>query len=224
MIPHYYKNGAKLKEGVQLPFVSFGRLALTNSNSGATTECLNAIAGYDENPVGGGAGKDVTSAFDAYDCHNTECEDAGGKSGVIFENEVEPGPAASLQWPGQLTERTAGSVTLTITNARVYVHCQFDYFPATESQVKEGSFKGDNDRVSVEYNLPGSTVCTTASPGVLEAAELSGGSFSKPAKSEFGGGAGLECGAGGKAIVTGKVSTVGYEPEGNLPSVIQTRP
>ena len=207
----WFVFGAQSEEGVEVPYVAWGKLSLTNSNGGSPVECQNEVAGYVENPEGGGSGKAVTQAWTAYNCTNSECEAAGGKIGVIFENEATPGQADRLEWPGELTEAVAGTIRLNSTNVRVYTHCQFLALSPTE-KAGEGSFAGLEEKTSSEYNAPGADVCTTAAPGSSSPKVTSGSSTAKPSKLEFSGGAGgeLECGAAGKGTTKGKLKIQGY--------------
>ena len=210
--PHYYANGVIQAEGVKVPYISWGKLALTSSNGGSPVECQNAVGGYEENPTGGGSGKEETQGWAAYNCTDAECEAAGGKIGVIFENEKTPGQAVKLNWPGELTEAVAGTIRLTSSNVRVYTHCQFVALPPTE-KAGTGPFEGLEEKSETEYNAPGSAICTTASPGSSSPKLTAGSSTAKPSKTEFSGGAGgeLECGTGGKGVTTGKLKTMGFE-------------
>jgi hypothetical protein len=208
--PHYYKNGSLLAEGTKLPTLAWGKLTLVSSKGGTPVECENAVGGYVENPVGGGAGKSETNGWAAYNCKDEECELGGGKIGVIFENEASPGQALRLAWPGELTEAKVGTIRDKSTNVRVYTHCQFVALAPVE-RAGTGPFAGLEEKESKEYNAPGSTTCTTASPGTSEAKVKNGTNAEKPSKTEFDSGAGeLECGTGGKGITGGTLKVSGF--------------
>ena len=205
--PHYYVNLAKSPEGAKIQTISYGHLTLP-SELGTPTECENAIAGYFENPMGGGPGKGVTEAFDAYNCHNTECEAAGGHIGVIFENANAPGLRTQISWPSELIQ-LAGTIRLESSNLTFHVHCQSAYTAPTERPGEE-SFTSLEERDTVEYN----TGTRVTGAGVLAPREISGTSPNKPAESEF-------SEAGGIAV--GRLAAEAYSSETNVPSTIQTK-
>jgi len=221
--PHYFVNNNKLEEGVKQSIVTYGKLALTPEvPSPIPTECENAVAGYIENPVGGGPGIEVTEAFTSYSCHNTECEAGGGKIGVIFENENAPGLRLQISWPAELTNAVAGTIRLKSTNVAVYVHCQFAYTPPTEKP-GSGPFVGLEERNTAEYNGGTKVTCTTKAPGVQEPLQVPGTSLSKPGETEFDSGAGkLECGLF-KGLTSKKLATEGYNKNTNTPSIIAAK-
>ena len=220
--PHFYTNLVKLEEGVRVPIVSYGHLVY-NGEAPPHTECENAAAGYIENPVGGGPGKEVTQAFDTYQCRGVECESGGGQLGEIFEDENAPGLTTQISWPGELTEAKAGTIRLKMSNVARYEHCQFAYTAPTEKAVTEGQFAGTEERDTAEYNAGTKVTCTTRPPGLMQPKEISGTSPSKPAESEFDSEVGrLECGLI-KSDFLGKLATVAFNNETNVPSAIQTK-
>ena len=220
--PKWFVNGALLAEGVRNPIISYGKLALTPEvENPIPTECEDAVAGSIENPVGGGAAKEVTEAFDAYNCHNTECEIGGGHIGVIVENENALGLRLQISWPGELTEGVHGTNRLATSNVAVYVHCQANggYTGPTE-RPGEGPFTGLEERNTAEYNSGTKVTCTTKSPGFQRPKLINGTSLSKPAETEFDSEAGkLECGVF-KALSSKKLAVVGYNRSTNVPSII----
>jgi hypothetical protein len=154
--------------------------------------------------------KEETEGFDAYDCKNEVCEGTGGKIGMVFENENEPGPVVQINWPGKLDEGGNGT-RLKSTNLRVLVRCQFAHIAPLQEEVSEGPFAGLTKRTTIEYDTASATTCTTKSPATSEPRETNGSSPGKPSKTEFGAGSGeLECGAEGKGEIGGKLKTVGY--------------
>jgi hypothetical protein len=207
--PHWYSNGVKIAEGRQVPFVAWGRLS-SGSAQGVPIECSNDVAGYLDNPTGGGPGIEVTQAWAAHDCIYEECAFAGGHVGLQFENENSPGADVALNWPGELTEAVAGTVRLKSTNVRVYFQCQFAALAPTEG-AGAGPYAGLEERESKEYSLPGADSCTTASPGALQPKLRSGTSAEKPSKIEFSppGSGEFECGTDGKAIFAGTLKILG---------------
>jgi hypothetical protein len=219
--PHFYTNEVKLEEGVKQPIISYGHLSLTAEGATIPTECENAVSGYIENPVGGGAGKQVTEAFTSFQCKNTECEAAGGKIGVVFENENAPGLRREISWPAELLE-VSSKVRLKSSNVAVYVHCQFAYTPPTEKP-GSGPFTGLEERNTAEYNAGTKVTCTTKAPGLQQLLEVSGTSLSKPGESEFDAEVGkLECGLF-KGVTAGKLASEAFNKESNVPSVIETK-
>jgi hypothetical protein len=214
--PHWLANNVKIEEGRQLPFIAWGQLGFGEASRGLPIECSNDVAGYLENPPGGGPGIEVTQGWTAYNCVFEECEGEGGQYGLLFENENGPGADVALNWPGELTEVKAGTIRLNSTNVRMYYHCQFAALAATE-RAGTGQFEGLEERESKEYKLYGNGgTCTTASPGALEPKLKSGTNAEKPSKLEFGPGSGeQECGETGRAIVSRALKIIGY-PESEL--------
>jgi hypothetical protein len=205
--PHYFKNLVLSKESEKVPYVSWGTLSL--ESKAGKVECENTVGGFDENPAGGGAGKEETDSFYAYNCKNAACTGAGGKIGVIFENEAEPGPITQLKWPGELIEPSAGLIRLKSENVRVFVRCEFAHLAPSE---KEGTTKLE-ERTTTEINAPGAAPCTSGKGGSSEPEQKNGSSTGKPSKTVFDPGAGeLECGAvWGKGKTGGTLKAMGYK-------------
>ena len=221
--PHFYTNLVGLEEGVKEPIVSYGHLSFATEGATIPVECEIAASGYIENPIGGGRGKEVTEAFDAYHCTIVECESSGGHIGVIFENENALGLRDQISWPGELTEEKVGTIRLKMSNVAEYFHCQFAYTAPTEKVATEGPFKGTEERDTAEYNAGTTVTCTTKPPGLWQPRQTSGTSLSKPAESENDAGSGkLEC-ALYKGNTAGKLASVAYNKETNVPSVIETK-
>jgi len=97
--PHWHKNGAKLAEGNILRTIAWGTLKLTNSTLGEV-ECHTVVAGYVENPTGGGAAVGKVQAFDPYECVSESCKALGG-TGIEVN-------AEKLPWNAEVTEPEAG--------------------------------------------------------------------------------------------------------------------
>lgn len=219
--PRFYTSLVKLEGGVQQPIISYGHLALIDEGL-IPTECEIAASGYIENPVGEGPGEEVTEAFDAYNCHNSECEAAGGHIGVIYENEGSLGLRPQISWPAELTESKVGTIRLKYWYVAEYVHCQFGYTAPTETAPEE-PFEGTEVRNTAEFNGGTKVVCTTESPGLQQPKEVSGTSPSKPAETEFDLESGkLECGLY-KGETAGKLASEAFNHETNVPSAIQTK-
>ena len=208
-VPHYYQNLSTIEEGKKVPYISWGRLGFTTSSGGAPTECEVASAGYVENPKGANAGEfektgaEADQAFDPYNCANEECTAAGGNAEVLAEH---------LPWTGVLTEPVPGPIRLANTGVQLYLHCRVALEPPSENP-GTGSFKGQDERTSIEYNLPGPATCSTTGGGTSTPREINGTSAEKPSKSEFTAGLGgeLECGAGSRAAMTGSLKLSGYQ-------------
>jgi hypothetical protein len=67
-IPHVYKNGVRVAEGKAVRSVSWGNLTLGG------VECHNVMAGFLENPTGGGPPIGKVQAFAPYECVSGTCE------------------------------------------------------------------------------------------------------------------------------------------------------
>jgi alpha-tubulin suppressor-like RCC1 family protein len=204
---HWYWNGVRFEEGVKAPFISWGRLAFSGTNGGASTECLAAAGGYVENPLGGSAGAferagvDSIEAFDLYDCVNTECEAAGGMAAVTAED---------LPWSGSLSEEAERRVGLSTAAVRLLIHCRFGSQAPTE-RPGVGAQVGLEERTTIEYNAPGALTCATTGGGSWLGQEIAGTSAEKPSKTKFSESGGeLECGSGGTTITTGSLKMLGY--------------
>jgi hypothetical protein len=73
--PHWYRNGAKLPEGMVVPIVMFGgKINLSTQNGVGEVNCRTVAAGTIENPVGGGAGVGRTNSMTFYECKAPLCE------------------------------------------------------------------------------------------------------------------------------------------------------
>jgi alpha-tubulin suppressor-like RCC1 family protein len=206
---HWYRNGSRSEEGVRVPFMSWGMLALTSSKGGASTECQSVVAGYVENPAGAAAGAferegvEATDAFSLYNCTNSECEAAGGSAGVLAED---------LSWAGALSEEIKGTPRLASAGVRLFVHCRIASSPPTE-QPGTGQYADREERRSIEYDLAGAATCTTGAGGAMMPKEVNGTSTEKPSKTEFAAGVAsgeLECGGAGKLAMTGNLKIMGY--------------
>lgn len=212
--PHYYKNGVKMAEGERVPYISWGHLALTDID-GTGVECENAVSGWEENPLGGGPGKAETNGWTAYNCTNTECEDAAGKVGVIFENENTPSATpVKLEWPAELTEKKAGTIRLHTTNVRVTIRCVFASLPTEEKPDPEN--EALELRTSSEITSSAVVSCTAATPGFSEPKWTNGISIGvAPSKVVFNKAGGeLQCGSiSGKVITTGELKSEGFSEQ-----------
>jgi hypothetical protein len=191
----------------KVPYISWGTLTLTNSLGGTPVSCENAVTGWVEQ----GAANEATLGWHADNCKDEECELAGGKIGVIFENENGPqSNPTKLEWPG-LLEGTSPSIRLKSTNVKVYVHCQFAGLPSTE-KAGTGPFAGLEERNSSEYNAPGAVSCTAGAGGGTSSPKTVNHALPLAGLLTFTGGAGGEliCSNSGKGITTGSLKTLGF--------------
>jgi outer membrane protein assembly factor BamB len=98
-VPHWYRNEVKLAEGTKLPMIEWGTLRITNPTLGEV-ECHNIIAGYVENPTGGGAAVGKVQAFVPYECVSESCKALGGTRLEVT--------AEQLPWSGEVTHPEEG--------------------------------------------------------------------------------------------------------------------
>lgn len=104
--PHYYVNGAKIKEGEvnKKTSIAWGNITLEGTEGsilGGHITCHNAAAGTAFNPTGGGAGEGKVSQFAPFSCEQTLiCPSK--TTGVEVRSE-------KLPWPNVLTEEVAGT-------------------------------------------------------------------------------------------------------------------
>jgi hypothetical protein len=194
-----------------VPVISWGSLKLTNSAGGTPVECENAVGGWVDNVANVGHGE--TNGWTAYNCKDSECEAAGGKIGVVFENENGPqSNPVKLTWPSVL-EGKSPKIRTKSTNVKVYVHCQFVGEPS-EEHAGTGPLEGLEVRVSVEANAPGSVSCEAGPTSKGTSTPLTvNAELPLPGKVTFSGGAGgeLACNNGGKGVTTGSLKVIGFE-------------
>jgi hypothetical protein len=187
LTPHYYSNGAKLKESSGLfgeagvkEVIGWGTIDLKCEKGGCGTadvKCHNVIAGDVWNPVGGGAGKGMTQASAVFDCETNLCA-AGNVVNVVPE---------SLPWSGELVggglpktneirshnEKVKVDVTC---NGLSTAHYQGSYQPGAQAGEDKGT--GMAHPGFLEFDQPGS--------GELEEVELGGSSAPRGTVREFG--------------------------------------
>jgi hypothetical protein len=97
--PHVYKNGVIAKEGTPVRWTEWGNIVFFNVNF--SPECKNIVAGFLENPVGGGTAIGKVEAWFPFECVSAECTKFGGK---FFEMSAEKMP-----WAASVTEPSAGA-------------------------------------------------------------------------------------------------------------------
>lgn len=115
--PHLYSNGALMSSEPQ-QLIGWGTitLALTKPPAlvGTTITCHNAIAGFGDNPGGGGAGGGEVELFATYKCESELNCLAGEETKVTAE---------SLPWPDVLTEEVVGTIRNETTKVKVKIFC-----------------------------------------------------------------------------------------------------
>jgi hypothetical protein len=97
--PHVYKNGVIAKEGTPVRTIEFGNAKFQNGVEGEV-ECKNILAGFLENPVGGGNAIGKVQAHFPFECVNANCIKMGGKFVELS--------AEHLPWRVEVTEPSAG--------------------------------------------------------------------------------------------------------------------
>jgi hypothetical protein len=116
--PHLYSNGG-LMSSEPRQIIGWGTitLALTKPPAvvGTTITCHNAVAGFGDNPAGGGAGGGEVELFATYKCESELNCVAGEATKVIAE---------SLPWPDVLTEEVVGTIRSETTKVKVKIFCE----------------------------------------------------------------------------------------------------
>jgi len=115
-VPHWYVNGAKLKEGTSLTVKTSSKsLVLEDVKAGAKLTCEVDDEGTITNPTGGGAGTDKITSF-----VNTNCVSAACPAPAVL---TVPSTASTTNpWPSVLS--ASGTTNLdTISNIGVSVVC-----------------------------------------------------------------------------------------------------
>jgi hypothetical protein len=178
-IPHLYKNGAIMAEGKPLRWIGWGTLKLSNATLGEV-ECHYVMAGFAENPTGGGAPVGKVQGLDPYECVlSASCKASGGTAiGVTPETlpwslEVtEPQPGVFRMRSGN-SSKAAGAVFVSVNCVGVK-NVQFfgEYAPKVlNNGISIGT--GPNEE---EFDQPGS--------GELQSEGLGGLKFSGKVKIE----------------------------------------
>jgi hypothetical protein len=114
--PHYYSNGT-LNSSEPRQVTAWGTFALTlttGSGTGNSAACRAAVAGFVDNPVGGGAGGGATHLFATYDCFNEKICIVGATPVVVPEN---------LPWTNLLTEEVTGTIRQETKGVKLTVEC-----------------------------------------------------------------------------------------------------
>jgi hypothetical protein len=118
---YWYRNGAKIAQGVKVPIISWGTLTLHSAEDPVT--CHTVGGGYIENPVGGGTGIDRIESFTPFfSCAAPACPAV---------NEVK---AEKLPWPSELIDEGEGVITEKSTGIALRVKC---FVPATTEEAEQ---------------------------------------------------------------------------------------
>jgi len=166
---HYFKNNVLIKEGTQVPVISWGTLTLSNEATGSVT-CQNAASGYVENPAGGGAGKGLTQTFTPYNCVSAGCPAVMEVKSHKDQNDI--GAAAGEGWPSTLTEAPIRAVT---TGVEVEVKCwlppaevflDVEYTGSNQPLNKNGTSSGKPS--FEEFDAASGTLESVVGPGKTE--------------------------------------------------------
>jgi hypothetical protein len=118
--PHYYVNGAKVKEGTAntKTAIGWGTLTLKGTKGGLPGNritCHNAGAGTLFNPTGGGAGEGLVQVFATFQCEQ-EFVCPSGTTGVAVT-------AEKLPWTNKLTEEVVEVIRQETTGVKVNIEC-----------------------------------------------------------------------------------------------------
>jgi hypothetical protein len=118
--PHYWINGAKVKEGAAFvkTAIAWGNITLTGTAGsilGAHITCHNAAGGTLENPSGGGAGGGLVQQFAPFGCEQEKICPAKA-TGVAVNPEL-------LPWHNVLTEETVGTIRQETLDPKVDIVC-----------------------------------------------------------------------------------------------------
>jgi hypothetical protein len=118
--PHYYVNGARLKEGAMnmKTFIGWGTLIFKGVKGGIPGNkitCHWAAAGTLLNPAGQSAGEGSTQVFSGYACQQEfVCPSETTSSALVAEK---------LPWRAELTEEVPGTIRQETESERVSVEC-----------------------------------------------------------------------------------------------------
>ena len=120
LIPHYYVNGMRLKEGTAntKTFIAWGAITLKGTKGsvlGGHITCHTAEAGTLLNPEGGGAGEGLTQVFAPFACEQKLI--CPSKTTHV---ELK---AESVPWHNVLTEELVGTIRQETTGVKVGIVC-----------------------------------------------------------------------------------------------------
>jgi hypothetical protein len=118
--PHYWVNGAKLKEGVAntKTSIAWGTITLKGTKGGTPGNkitCHNAAAGTAFNPELEAAGEGLTQVFATFDCEQ-EFVCPAKTTGVAVT-------AEKLPWTNKLTEEVVGTIRQETNGVKVQIEC-----------------------------------------------------------------------------------------------------
>jgi len=227
IVPHWYKNAKIQAAGTPLQVVTFGGAANLKQISGlGEINCKGVGGGFDENPVGGGAGTGKVQASEFYTCLAPQCEaqikekfGVSGRGEVRTENLPLPqfgGTKGAEGWNSKLFEGGAPS------SVRDEIGTPWTSFPSPNQ--KEGETPAGMIRATVLCTIPAlKAVAVEAifegslTPEIGEASSenLNGLSASKPSVSKFTGATSgaLHSELAGEGTNEGLVKYLGYNTQ-----------
>ena len=202
---HYYSNGLKIAEGSKKTVMEWGTITWAGVKGGTLPNhmtCHHVLAGYVENPVGGGPGVGSTEVWVAYQCEQENLCPAGTTGRFTAEkivNNATP-PAVSTGWPNVISEPSVGLWRVETSRLKLDLGC----FLATEPETRSGGER------FVEIGGFG-----TETAGLLQKPEIhKGTNAGHPGGLVFGVGSGELQGEGAGEALTwkteGEVKTLGY--------------
>jgi len=181
--PHYYVNGAKVKEGTAntKTSIAWGNITLEGTKGGIPGNkitCHNAAAGTLFNPTGAeNPGQGLTQVFATFQCEQ-ESVCPGGTTSVRVT-------ADKLPWTNKLTEEVAETIRQETTGVRVLIEC----------------FEGETKIASIPFIIGGTEKGQRPK-------SVAGQSALHPGFLEFGVGSGELEVEGSAGTITGKTSGV----------------
>ena len=169
--PHWYTNEVIQPAGIILPTIAWGTLTFTNPALGQV-ECRNVIAGYSENPTGGGAAVGKIQAFYPYECVSASCLSSGGTAIEVT--------AEKLPWSTEVAEpqegvfrmkignktKTAGAAFLSVNCAGVK-NVQF-FGEHAPTIINKGGTSIGSKPARVQFDQPGSGELESEAAGGLK--------------------------------------------------------
>jgi hypothetical protein len=217
---HWYKSGASLEPGVEVPIVIFGgEVNLEQQNGLGGPNCKTVGAGTVQNPVGGGAGVGRTNSLFRYECKAPKCEEEvklqtglEGRATITTENN----PAATKEpafpgWNDALEESTVEGVS----SIREKIGEPFVTFKTTSPpgmiRVTEDCTIAANEQVLVEAIEEGEQ---KPEIGAAKKGNLNGTGAAKPSEMRFEGkSTGAMHGGAGEEPWSGTLKYLGYNEQ-----------
>jgi hypothetical protein len=119
--PHAYKNLVKGAEGTALRWIAWGTLKLSNATLGEI-ECHDVMAGFLENPTGGGPAVGKIQGFAPYECVSESCKALGGTA-IEVTAETLPWSLAVAQPQPSIFRMTSGNGSKAPGAVSIRVNC-----------------------------------------------------------------------------------------------------